>query len=284
LPTLKLLFIALLFEHLIAPIAIFVVVQHPDALGWIQKPTLTDAVNFAELFTGDGGIWLFMAYLGLCAVACFTVLSEKDRWGVRLLLLWMLLPPVIVFAASFLKPMFDARYLVMCVPALVILAARGIVPMWDMPVVRYWAAPVALAAVILLSVSGITRYFRHNDLGDWRTAVSYIADRTKPGDGAIFWIPDTHSYSYYARGRAVPDVLYPDDPWHPLSLEEIANITSARTRVWLILYGEADDPDQVSFLKSSLTIDFHLQKEQTVSAQYPITIALYERRSPVAAE
>jgi hypothetical protein len=171
-----------------------------------------------------------------------------------------------------------------CAGSLVILAARGIVSMWDMQVLRYWAAPVALAAVILLSVSGITRYFRHNDLGDWRTAVSYIADRTKPGDGAIFWIPDTHSYSYYARGRAVPDVLYPDDPWHPLSLEEIANITSARTRVWLILYGEADDPDQVSFLKSSLAIDFHLQKEQTVSAQYPITIALYERKSTVAAE
>jgi mannosyltransferase len=286
LPLLNLILIGVLFEHLVAPMAIFVVVKHPDALGWIQKPTLNDAIGFAKTFTGDGGLWLLIIYSALCLVAVFSRLSEKEQWGTRFLLVWMLLPPAIVFMASFAKPMFENRFMVMCVPPLVMLAARGIVQTWNLPVVGRWAAPVAFAALIGLSTIGVSRYFRHNDLGDWRAAVNYISANTKPGDGAIFYIPDTYSYSYYASQirRPVPEVIFPETVWRPLSPEVMSDITSKKDRVWLVLYPDAEASGQAALMRSSLAPNFRLLNVQEFAAEYPITLALYERNQTIAAK
>jgi hypothetical protein len=262
------------------------VVKHPDALGWIQKPTLNDAIGFAKTFTGDGGLWLLIIYSALCLAAVFSRLSERDQWASRFLLVWMLLPPAIVFVTSFVKPMFENRFMVMCVPPLVMLAARGIVQTWKRPVIGRWAAPVAFAALIGLSTMGVSHYFRHDDLGDWRAAVNYLSANTKPGDGAIFYIPDTYSYSYYASrtGRPVPEVIFPEPVWRPLSPELMRDITNKKDRVWLVLYPDAEGSGQAALMRSSLAPNFRLLGTKTFAAEYPITLALYEREPAVAAK
>jgi mannosyltransferase len=286
LPTLNLILIAVLFEHLVAPMAMFVLVKHPDALGWVQKPTLSDAIGFAKTFTGDGGLWLLIIYSGLCLVAAFSRPSEREQWGTRFLLVWMLLPPALVFVASFAKPMFENRFMVMCVPALVMLAAHGIVKLWNRPVIGRWVAPVAFAALIGLSSIGVSRYFQHNDLGDWRAAVNYLSANTKPGDGAIFYIPDTYSYSYYAGqiGRRVPEIIFPEEVWRPLSPELMSDITSKKDRVWLVLYPDAEVSGQAAIMRSSLAPNFRLLNTHEFAAEYPITLALYERDPAIAAK
>ena len=53
----KILFVAILFEHLIAPMALFVLFHHSDQLNF-QTPTWTDISGFLHLVTGEGGTFL----------------------------------------------------------------------------------------------------------------------------------------------------------------------------------------------------------------------------------
>jgi hypothetical protein len=133
---------------------------------------------------------------------------------------------------------------------------------------------------------GVSHYFRHDDLGDWRAAVNYLSANTKPGDGAIFYIPDTYSYSYYASrtGRPVPEVIFPEPVWRPLSPEVMRDITNKKDRVWLVLYPDAEGSGQAALIRSSLAPNFRLLGTQAFAAEYPITLALYEREPAVAAK
>jgi nitrogen fixation/metabolism regulation signal transduction histidine kinase len=90
-----------------------------------NDPCLIDE-NGNLLLTSQGGIVLAVIYLSLCGLA-FMLASEasqpekiqtdKEKWALRLLFLWLVLPPVMTLAATPVKPLFYGRYMVMCVPA-----------------------------------------------------------------------------------------------------------------------------------------------------------------------
>ncbi len=94
---------------------------------------------------------------------------------------------------------------------------------------------------------------------DWRSAVSYILEHQQPGDGAVFYIPNTYPYVYYAHRAEsqhwvtiAPDVLYPPDPWEPLNREEVMHVTGGRERVWLILHNESFHFKELAIIQSTL--------------------------------
>ena len=119
------------FGFLVAPMAAFVLLHHSDQIDWVPKPGLGEVAEFLTLLTGRGGVLLGVIYFALCGVAFWHSRgasgSGKEKWALRLLGLWLVLPPVLTLMASIIKPIFFPRYMVMCVPALVLLAARGIV-------------------------------------------------------------------------------------------------------------------------------------------------------------
>jgi mannosyltransferase len=280
-----------MFAFLVAPMAAFVALnRNGSQISWIPQPKLSDISEFLELLTSQGGIFLVMIYLAMCALAVFystkVTRPDKESWTIRLLALWLVLPPLLTLAASLIKPVFFARYLSMCVPALVLLAARGITRLYEIPGVRRWAAWAALVLIVVLSGSGVSRYFRDRVIGisDWRSATDYVLQREQPGDGAVFFIPNTYPYRYYThraeiqhRVKEAPEILYPPTPGQPLSREEVMNVTNGHKRVWLILHIAVEHPRETAIMESTLGELFQLREKRVFTGEDPITIELYSR-------
>ena len=196
---------AAVFALLCEPMAAFVILQHSDQLAWMARPSLADIWEFLKLLTSQGGVLLVVVYLALCSLAFLQPAGvkrpAKESWALRLMLFWLLSLPLLTLAVSLIKPFFYPRYMVICVPALVILAARGLVNLYDMPSVRRWAGAVAFILVIALSGWGTHRYFVNfpTETSDWRSAVRYVLQHQRPGDGAVFFLPNTYCYHYYVH-------------------------------------------------------------------------------------
>jgi mannosyltransferase len=279
---------AVVFEHLIAPMTLFVLLHHSNQINWIPRPSFDEFSGFLQLLTSQGGKILVVAYLGLCGVAFWSTTrakrSDKENWGLRLLAFWLVLPPLLTLGVTPIKPLFDPGFMVMCVPALVMLAARGLIRSSAIPAIKYWAA-AAFVLVISLSLLSIGRppKYRLALNADWRSAVGYILANERPDDGVIFCIPNDYPYLYYSeralhkhRGAAAPDVLYPRDPWEPLSRQEVEKVTSGRLRVWLVLHNESFDASEETTIESTLNEKYKLAGERVFSGEsVPITVELY---------
>lgn len=285
-------FTSVVFAFLVAPMAAFVLVhRHGGQIDWIPQPTLSDLSEFLGLLTSQGGIFLVVIYLVLCTLAVLystrATRPDAENWAIRLLMMWLVLPPLLTLGASLIKPIFYARYLVMCVPALVILAARGLTRLYNVPAVKHWASTVALVLMVVLSGWGVHKYFAGftTEASDWRSAVSYILEHQRPGDGAIFFIPNTYPYLYYTdraesqhRVTRAPDVLYPPTPpSRAVSREEVRSGISGRERIWLILHFASEHPRESAIIQSTLAETFQLQEQRVFPEKDSITVALYSR-------
>jgi mannosyltransferase len=282
---------ASVFAFVSAPMGAFVLLRHSDQIDWVPRPTLAELRGFLDLLTSQGGILLVVVYLTLCALAFLHpagVNRGKEAWSLRLLALWLVLPPSLTLAASLIKPVFLPRYMVMSVPALAILAARGVTNLFSVHAVKYWAAAPAVLLLVSLSGVGVHRYFENRkvDVLDWRSAVNYVLEHQQPGDGALIFIANANSYLYYAHRAesqhivpAAPDVLYPPPVWKPVSREEVMQVSGARRRLWLILSDESDDPKALATIESTLAEGFQQQEKHVFAGEEPLTIALYTRPS-----
>ncbi len=282
--------VALLFEHLIAPMALFLLVHHSGSqISWLQRPSLSDISQFLLLLTSQGGILLVVIYVSLIGLAFVQPAGvgqpekEKEKWALRLLLLWLLLPPLLTLAASPIKPLFFSTYMLICVPALVLLAARGLTHLYNLPS-RRWAGAAAFVLLITLSGWGTHQYFVNyaTESTDWRSAVNYILERQQPGDGVIIYRSHTRCYRYYAdraeeqhKVATVPDVLFPLDSRRPVSHDELTNDTAGRQRVWLILHDERDKPDELAVIQSTLGERFQPQETLAFPGKIWITVVRY---------
>jgi hypothetical protein len=270
--------------------AAFVILQHSDQLAWIARPSLADIWEFLKLLTSQGGALLVVVYLALCSLAFLQPAgvkrSPKESWALRLILFWLVSLPLLTLAVSLVKPLFYPRYMVICVPALVILAARGLINLYDVPAVRHWAAAAAFVLVIALSGLGTQRYFSNfpTETSDWRVAVRYILQHQRPGDGAVFFLPNAYCYRYYVHRAeesqpiSAPDVLYPPIPWQPVSRAEVQHVISGRERVWLILHIDSINPQASATIQSTLGETYRVVDKHEFPGEDLITVALYDRK------
>lgn len=282
---------AALLLLLIAPMAAFVILQHSNQIDWVPPLTWADALQAGELLTGRGGVGLLLIYVVLCALA-FTqpeeTQSENKRSWLFLLLGWLLLPPAIIVAVSFIKPILVPRFVVMCIPALALLAGRGLENLYPLLGRARGAQVVALSLVLALSLWGTQRYFKSfpEEESHWRLAVAYICAHEQSGDGAIFYIPNAYAYDYYVRrtlergGKPAPAVLYPLSHFHRLSHAEVERVSVNRARVWLILHMESNNPQMVQLVESALSENYRLADQQVFPGEDTITVLLYVRHAP----
>lgn len=277
--------VVVLFEHLIVPMALFVLLHHSDQLDFL-KPTWTDFNGFLHLVTGEGGIFLTLLYLTLCVFAFMPPggQTEKESWALRTLGLWLVLPPLLTIAATPIKPLFAPYMLVMCVPGLTILAARGITNLLEASRAQRLAGAAACLLVIIFSFVALQRPVKYEYVphANWRSAVEYVLEHQQPGDGVVFFIPNDYPYRYYVRraqdqhkASQAPDVLYPPVQWQPFSAEEISQVTAGRKRVWLVRFLDFVHPERLAVIDSALDHTFRLAEKQVVPGEEPITVDLY---------
>jgi uncharacterized membrane protein len=262
----------LVFGHLCVPMAVFVLLRHGSQLAWIQPPTLASVLGFILVVTGGGGAVLSLLYIALGTVGA---IAARERWQTSLLLLWLLAPPVLTLLASLAIPVFDNRYMVMCVPALTLLAARGLTRLQRSPRVSI-LFPAALTVAVALSGLGDYWYFQSMPFSDWRAAVRYVLDNQQPGDGLVFWKGNVFPFRYYSRGERTPTIVYPPAEWRPVTEELLSRSTRGYDRIWLVLHAEVRDTPEYRIVERAFAPPrFGLETRRAFPGQLPITVALY---------
>jgi hypothetical protein len=196
-----------------------------------------------------------------------------EVWRIQFLLLWLLFPIVLTVLLSFARPVFLARYMIFCLPALLILTAAGLARL------NRWLLAPALAAVLLLSLRGTAFVYSH-DFDTERdasgAATDFILDHTVSGDAIVFHIAETRvPYEFFRSLRAAtntaspqftaqlgPEILFPrhgpgfdyrDFTGKPTP-EFVRSAIQTHQRIWLMLMnnGPSDNPDPTTQMLSQV--------------------------------
>jgi len=236
----------------VVPVAIFVVTTGTGPLSWIKRPSLRELWGFASHLAGNGGPPLLIASVIACGAALFPVFRSKptpqsswNRWRYWFLTLWLFFPVLATVAVSFARPLFLARYFVLCLPALNLLVAAGLARLRSL-----WLLTPALLIFVVLSLRGTVSYYEHDfDLrrDNWADASQFLLSNAH-GDAIVFDIAmGRMPYEYYRSllnpGSAGPAVLYPNHGAQMTFLDfvgkpdyaQLKHSTSQYPRVWLVL-------------------------------------------------
>jgi mannosyltransferase len=176
-----------------------------EQIAWLTRPDFKTITRLLENFAGSKGLvvpFALLVLMGLVA-ACLA-----DNWRplnpVAIALPWLVVPPLLLIAVSYEKPVYYERYVEFCLPALAILVGAGLTGIVRLasaaPVrrLRVTWLPVAVAAVIVLGLAvmlvgpqGAIRQTaaRPDNL---RLASAIVAAHEQPGD-VVFYLPlDAH--------------------------------------------------------------------------------------------
>lgn len=196
---------------LFAPVAAVAAVNGQGSrIDWLEQPRLRQLPGLLEWFTDSRAL---TALFLLGAAAALRAAYADGRagglaatWRYGFLLLWLVLPPLLAYGASFEKPVYLYRYFLPSLPALVILVSAGLA---RLP--RLWLLLPALLLAAALSTRTVVSCLpdckvRHDD---WRGAAAYVDDRVRTGDAVLFDPGELRTaIAHYASRR--PRLLYPE--------------------------------------------------------------------------
>lgn len=222
---------------------------------------LLDLLNsFSVGVTADLGEmwWIDGALLGLFVMGILFCKSQIPKpkfaiWNLRfriLVLMYLLVPVAGVFAASFVRPLYqNSRYLISISPAFYLGVAAGIVVLmrrWK------WIAILALVVYLLGATISLNNWYFNPQFGkdDHRGWAASLRERVLPGDFLILDSPHTEElYRYYADDL-VPMITLPilradGQPSPDADWAAVRQAYRQNVRVWfLALHVPFDDPQQ----------------------------------------
>lgn len=200
-------------------------------IDWLQEPRLVELPGVLEWLAGSRVV---LAVYGFGVVAAFVL--SAGRWPRTFLTAWLVLPPTVAFAASFVKPIFLDRYFLVCLPALVLLAAAGLARLRPPGVA--WALVAVAVAFSIREVHECGACKVRDD--DWRGAAEYVFHHARPGDEIFFYPGDLRTPFAHYVGESPKNLqlAYPGR-W---TLEGDADPDARRAvaelggRVWLVTW------------------------------------------------
>jgi mannosyltransferase len=284
----------------VLPILAFVGKTGAGQIRWIPRPGWRELLEYWEHLAGNAGLPLLLLYLAACVAAVlplrrslFRRRAEWQVWRYQFLLICLLFPVALTLLLSIARPVFLARYLIFCSPALIILAAAGLASLRET-----WMLGVCLAAMLLLSLQGTLSYYDHDfdlERDGGLAAADYVYDHARPGDAIFFHIAEGRvPYEFAASLRAKdatggtatgPAVIFPRhgeqfdyrDVTGKPSREFLQSTARQYARVWVVLMsnGAPGHPDATtSMIEQSLEEFFpHLE-----NVQFPqVEVRLYSK-------
>ncbi len=200
-------------------------------LNWVRQPGLGTLAALARDFAGATAALPVVAALAL--LGCVAGLG--DSGGARrpaltaialtqLALPWLVAPPVLLIAVSFIHPYYVERYVLFCLPALAVLVAAGLIWLTRLtrralagrglrprPADVLAAVPSAvLALVIVAALIGPQREIRQvsSRPDDLRTVAAVLARHERAGDAVLYLPRDTSlaALAYPAAFRHLRDI------------------------------------------------------------------------------
>jgi mannosyltransferase len=170
-------------------------------ISWLTRPDFETLASLTRDFAGSTGL---IAPVGLLALGGVTACCLADNWRplnpAAIALPWLVVPPFLLIAVSFVDPVYDQRYVEFCLPALAILVASGLVGLVRLAFSprlrqagRAWL-PLAVAAVVavglavlLVGPQGTIRQTSQRP-DNLRLASAIVAANERPGD-VVFYLP-----------------------------------------------------------------------------------------------
>ena len=281
----------------VAPLLIFVAKTGAGPIKWIPRPGLRQLAEFWEHLSGAVS-WPVPVIL---AATCMAVLIPSGKrllarnqawtvWRSQFLLMWLLFPPLFVFLLSFARPLFLARYLISCMPALLVLAAAGFAR-----VRPSWLLAAALVGFLALSPQGVSFVYGNdfdNERDAARAASNFILDHSQPGDAIVFHIAETRIPFEFFRSLRPPSseptlqVLFPS---HGSALDcrdftgkppvELLEAQTPRfSRLWVMLMnnGTPEQPDATTLMMNRVLPGIFPKVE--VWKFYRVEVRLYSKQ------
>jgi mannosyltransferase len=234
-----------------------------DRISWLQRPTIRYVIGeFADAVGGvvGGGRPLLLLYFVACGLALWPAARAwksagvgLESWRFGFVLAWLLIPVVLSLAISLVQPLFLARYLIVCVPAVALVASIGVAN-----VRRQWLQVALVIALVVLAGRGLVFWYEHDKEG-WREAAASVLAGARRDDAIIFYHPDiVMPFGYYVLrtdggSRRWPDAIYPAIDWNekpsattlqgPNDLRQLS--ANRFPRVWLVLSHDQDDATEI---------------------------------------
>jgi mannosyltransferase len=268
----------------VLPLLIFVAKTGAGPIRWIHRPGFRDLLQFFENLSGSTS-WSLPAIYVLACIAAVAPLGKRlwarnqpwEVWRAQFLLVWLLFPVLLTVALSFVRPVFLARYMIFCLPALLVLTAAGFARLRSA-----WLLALVLAGTLLFCSQGVLFIYGH-DFDDERdasgAATDFILDRAQPGDAILFHIAETRvPYEFFRSARISesrpapgPEILFPT---HSAGLDyrdftgkptqELLRSTASHPRLWVMLmYNERDgasDPTTAMINRALPEVFPHVQR------------------------
>ena len=179
-------------------------------IAWLSRPTFKAIERLLTDLAGSRPLILPFALLALAGLfaACLA-----DDWRplnpAAIALPWLVVPPFVLIAASYVKPVYYVRYVEFCLPALAILAGAGLTGLirlaavtplgrwrlgrWGLGRLRLaWLPAVLAVAVLAALLAGPQQAIRKTAArpDNLRLASAIVAANEQPGD-VVFYIPAT---------------------------------------------------------------------------------------------
>ncbi len=244
---------------LLGPLA-FYSLRQAGQLNWVTTPTPSTVATLARDFAGATLAIPVIAVLGWLGLLAGRGLRRGAGLSLAVVALpWLVLPPVVLIAASFAHPVYVERYVVFCLPALSLLAAAGLVwlvvlagraahgrGMTGRSAALASAAPSALLAlVVLAAVAGPQVQIRAATAraDNLRAVSAVVAAHERPGDAVVYlpWDTAVVGMAYPAPFRRLANIGLAQSPVASATLRGLpvpAGVLIARLRtvrrVWTV--------------------------------------------------
>ena len=185
-------------------------------IAWLNRPTLN---AMERLLTNLAGSRPLIVPFALLAVGGLLAAWLADHWRplnpAAIALPWLVVPPFVLVAVSFVKPVYYVRYIEFCLPALAILAGAGLTGLIRLAAVTplrwsrrgrwrlglTWLPAVLAVAVLAALLAGPQQAIRQTAArpDNLRLASAIVAAHEQPGD-VVFYLPVT----MHVLGTAYP--------------------------------------------------------------------------------
>jgi mannosyltransferase len=224
-------------------------------ISWLERPGVAAVSHLVVTFAGSQALVPLLGLLVLVAVVA--TVTDRPRAPVDMVtvaLPWLLLPAAVLLTASQVRPVYDARYLVFCLPALGLLGAccvAWVTRFATMITVRgtagaaVWLPAILILALLAALVVGPQWSVRAapSRLADLRATAAVLAAQGRRGDAVLYVPPSNRVYSlaYPAPFRRLRDVALAESPAAAANLsggEVTAGVLRGRfagvNRVWVV--------------------------------------------------
>ena len=172
-------------------------------IAWLSAP---DFRTIEKLFTDFAGSKVLVAPVALLVLIALAVACLADNWRplnpVAVALPWLIVPPFVLIAWSYHKPVYVERYVEFCLPALAIGVGAGLAGIYRLAAAatarrpRLGWLPAAVTALVVLGLAVMLvapqRAIRQTAArpDNLRLASAIVAAHEQPGD-VVFYIPYT---------------------------------------------------------------------------------------------